>query len=97
MKLEKDSIIIRPLLTEKSISARERLDKYVFQVHKKANKQMVKSALETLYDVKVDKINILNVKSKIVRFRYRPGVRSGYKKAYVTLKEGTFEFFEGIS
>jgi large subunit ribosomal protein L23 len=96
MKLNLNNIVIKPILTEKSNLSREKLKKYVFKVHKKANKNMVKEALEGMYDVKVGKVNILNVKNKIVRFRYRPGIKQGYKKAYVTLTEGSFDFFEGI-
>jgi large subunit ribosomal protein L23 len=96
MKLELNNVVIRPILTEKSNLYREKLNKYVFQVHKHANKKMIKEALEDMYDVVVDKVNIVNTKSKIVRFRYKPGMRSGYKKAYITLKEGSFNFFEGV-
>ncbi len=96
MKLDINKIVVAPILSEKSNLCREKLHKYVFKVHKDANKILVKEALEKLYNVKVEKINILNTKSKLVRFRYRPGVKSGYKKAIVTLKSGTFEFFEGV-
>ncbi len=96
MKLDKDNVIVKPILTEKTNDAREKLGKYVFCVHKDANKKMIKYSLESIYGVKVSKVNIVNVKSKLVRFRYKPGVKSGYKKAYVTLKEGNFDFFEGV-
>ncbi len=96
MNLDINEVVVKPVLTEKSNLARENLHKFVFHVHKHANKKMVKDALEEMYNVKVEKVNILNTKRKMIRFRYRPGMKSGYKKAYVTLKEGTFDFFEGV-
>lgn len=96
MKLNHNQVIIQPVLTEKTNLHRERLNKFAFKVHKNANKIMIKKALESLYDVEVKKVNIINTKSKEIRFRYRPGRKSGYKKAIVTLKSGTFEIFEGV-
>jgi large subunit ribosomal protein L23 len=96
MKLNNNQIIIRPVLTEKTNLQRERLSKFAFKVHKNANKIMIKKALEELYDVEVKKINILNSKSKQMRFRYQSGRKAGYKKAIVTLTKGTFDIFEGV-
>lgn len=96
MNLDVNNVVIEPVLTEKTITMREELSKYVFKVHKHANKIQIKKALESLYDVSVKRVNILNTKSKSIRFRYRPGRKSGYKKAIVTLSQGRFDFFEGV-
>ena len=90
-------VIISPILTEKS-NRLATIGKYTFKVHKKANKPLVKEAIEKLFNVKVDKVNIINVKGKPVSYRkglkiYR-GRRKSWKKAIVTLKEGKFDFFE---
>jgi len=95
--MEDNQIILRPMLTEKTSLARSSGNKYYFEVHKKANKVMVKQALENLFDVNVVKCNISNVQGKSKRTRF--GIRYGknWKKALVTLKEGDrFDFFEGI-
>ncbi len=98
MELSYNDIIIRPKLTEKSDGQRESLNKYSFKVHPKANKIMIKNALENLFGVKVEKINIINSLGKRVRSRRNNyGIKPSSKKAIVTLKEGDkFEFFETI-
>ncbi len=65
--------------------------KYVFVVDKRANKQEIASAVEEIYGdrkIKVVSVNTLNAKSKQRRLRGRPGVKSGFKKAIVTLEAG---------
>jgi large subunit ribosomal protein L23 len=62
--------------------------KYLFWVDNSANKVEIRSAVETIYKVKVGKVNTLNVKGKPKRVRYTVGMTSGWKKAVVTLKEG---------
>ncbi len=82
-----EEIIISPVLTEKTAyMGNER--KYVFWVHRSANKPLVKKAVEKIFNVKVDKVNIINVKGKFRRVRYRGGYTPSRKKAVVTLKEG---------
>ncbi|MDH4127684.1 MAG: 50S ribosomal protein L23, partial [Spirochaetota bacterium] len=72
-------------------------NKYYFQVHPKANKKMIKNALEKIYKVKVTKCNLLVVKGKKVKTRYGTSYKSNWKKAIVTLKAGDkFDFYEGI-
>lgn len=81
-------IIKKPVLnTEK---ARNLMDtnEYVFVVDKKANKLQIKNAVEKLFNVKVDKVNTLNVKAKSGRFRMTEYTVPGYKKAVVKLHEG---------
>jgi large subunit ribosomal protein L23 len=63
-------------------------NKYLFWVDTKANKVEIRSAVESIYKVKVDKVNTINVKGKPKRVRYTVGMTSGWKKAVVTLKEG---------
>ncbi|MCH8028467.1 MAG: 50S ribosomal protein L23 [Candidatus Dadabacteria bacterium] len=89
-------IIKQPLVTEKSTNLREN-NCYVFSVDGKANKQEIKKAVENLFGVKVDKVRTLVTPGKSVkRFGRVVGRTSPCKKAYVKLKEGTIEFFEGV-
>lgn len=92
-----NTVIIKPLLTEKSTDARMQ-NRYYFEVHKGANKQEIKRALELLYKVNVLKVRTSNVKSKPRRLRTRTfGKTRTWKKAIVTLVAGeTFPFFEGV-
>jgi large subunit ribosomal protein L23 len=97
------SIVVRPLLTEKSVSSAEK-NKYSFQVDKSANKVEVRLAIEAMYPgVKVLAVNTLNVHGKVRRisgFGKRVGRRFGkttaWKKAIVTLKEGKIPIYEGL-
>ena len=61
-------------------------NKYLFEVDKRANKIEVKKSVEEIYKVKVDSVNIMNIKGKKKRVRYREGMTSSWKKAIVTLK-----------
>lgn len=89
-------IIKRPLVTEKSSDARE-ADWYVFSVDKRSNKIEIKNAVEKIFNVKVDKVRTLVTAGKVVKRFGRPsGKRSSIKKAYVKLREGAIEFFEGV-
>jgi large subunit ribosomal protein L23 len=80
-------LVKNPLITEKAhnLSA---IGKYVFLVDKKANANEVKKIVESHYKVNITKVNMLNVKPKRRRLGRSIGVKSGYKKAVVTLKEG---------
>ena len=80
-------IIIRPIVSERSYSAMEE-NKYTFEVHKDANKYQIKDAIEEIFDVKVVRVNTLNVKPKIKRVRYIAGKTRSWKKAVVTVAEG---------
>ncbi len=89
-------IIKRPLVTEKSSDAREK-NWYVFSVDKKSNKQEIKDAVEKIFKVKVGKVRTLVTTGKKVKRAGRvAGKRQSIKKAYVELKEGTIELFEGV-
>ncbi|NIM93807.1 MAG: 50S ribosomal protein L23 [Anaerolineales bacterium] len=93
-------ILRRPIITEKSNYQAAVLNQYVFEVDKKATKAMVKEAVEALFDVNVERVNIINVPAKRTRrARSRRLLvrRSGYKKAIVTLEPGeSIDFFEGV-
>lgn len=87
------SIIIRPIITEHSYDAMEQ-NKYTFEVAKNANKVEIGKAIEELFNVKVVKVNTLNVKPKTKRVRVVEGLTRTWKKAVVTLKDGdTIEIF----
>jgi large subunit ribosomal protein L23 len=81
-------IIVAPVLTEKSTRISE-LNQFVFRVRQDATKPEIKVAVEKLFSVKVTAVNTLNVKGKEKRFRGRIGHRSDFKKAIVTLAEGS--------
>ena len=90
-------VIKRPLITEKSMRGNEEHNTVVFQVDCKANKLLIKQAIEALFQVKVLEVNTLNVRGKKKRVRMREGRKPDWKKAYVTLREGdTITFFEGV-
>lgn len=80
-------IIRSPLITEKSTLGSEQ-GKITFRVDASASKQQIKGAIERVFGVDVVKVNVLNVKGKVKRFRGTIGKRAGFKKAIVTLKEG---------
>lgn len=93
-------VLRRPLITEKSNYQVGDLNQYVFEVSRDATKNTVKYAVETLFDVNVLKVNIINVPPKRSRrWRNRRVMvrRSGYKKAIVTLVPGErIGIFEGV-
>lgn len=93
---EARKIIKLPLVTEKSSDARES-DWYVFSVDKKSSKTDIKQAVEEIFNVKVHKVRtLITTGKKVKRFGRVSGKRSSIKKAYVKLKEGSIEFFEGV-
>jgi large subunit ribosomal protein L23 len=89
-------ILVQPLITEKFTRARENSNSYYFEVSPDANKTEVKKAVEKLFNVKVEKVNISNRKGKIKRVRMKAGKRKDTKRAIVRLKqEDTIKIFEG--
>lgn len=88
MKVESHRILIRPLLTEKITALREATNTVGFVVHPDANRIQIRLAVEALLKVKVDKVNIMNVRGKVKRLGRFSGRRSDWKKALVTLKQG---------
>ena len=90
-----DQIIVEPLLTEKSNVLREQ-NKYMFKVDVRANKIQVMKAVQDLFDVHPVKCNIISVKRKPKRVRYRRGFTASWKKAVVTVQDGdSIPVFEG--
>ncbi|MDX9703331.1 MAG: 50S ribosomal protein L23 [Candidatus Auribacterota bacterium] len=84
---ELTQILIEPVISERTTYLNE-INKYVFVVQKNANKIEVKHAVEKLFNVKVDKVNIVNVQGKRKRRRFKIGKRPDWKKAIITLQEG---------
>jgi large subunit ribosomal protein L23 len=82
------NIILGPVISEKSSRLQES-GQAVFKVLRDASKPEIKRAVEKLFNVKVVAVRTLNVKGKTKGFGGRKGVRSDWKKAYVTLPEGT--------
>lgn len=86
------SILKSPHLSEKAQSLAENKKQFVFKVVTEATKLEIKLAIEKLFEVKVDSVNVINKMGKVRNFKQRVGKRSSYKKAYVTLKEGDINF-----
>jgi len=81
-------VLVAPVISEKSTRAAEKSNQAVFKVLRDARKPEIKNAVEKLFNVKVEGVRTLNVKGKTKRFGQSMGVRSDWKKAYVTLAEG---------
>ncbi|MCF6463451.1 50S ribosomal protein L23 [Clostridium sp. Cult1] len=90
-------IIIKPIITEESMNDMA-YKKYTFKVDKRANKSEIKKAVEKIFDVKVEKVNTMNMLGKEKRMGVHVGRRPSWKKAIVTLTEDSkaIEFFEGM-
>ena len=90
MKLSE--ILIKPILTEKANAQQEKLRRYAFKVNRRANKLEIKTAIEQFYGVNVLEVNTLVVpgknKTRSTKAGIISGVKSGYKKALVTVAEG---------
>jgi len=95
VSLHPNEVLLAPVVSEKSYSLIGD-GKYVFRVHPDAHKTQVRQAVEELFNVKVEGVNVLKVKSKPKRRGMVKGVKPGWKKAIVQLREGdTIEIFEG--
>ncbi|QTM97882.1 MULTISPECIES: 50S ribosomal protein L23 [Sediminibacillus] len=90
-------IIKRPIITEHSADLMAE-KKYTFEVNTKANKTEIKDAVELIFDVKVEKVNTMNLKGKFKRMGRYGGYRPNRKKAVVQLTEDSkeLEFFESV-
>lgn len=97
MKLTNYDIIIRPIITEKSMNQMA-LRQYTFLVHPDANKSMIKDAIEQIFGVKVESVKTINYQGKKKRVGFSFGKRPDYKKAIVKLTADSkgIEFFEGF-
>ncbi len=88
-------VLIAPVVSEKSYSLMED-NKYSFRVHPRAHKTEIRQAVEELFDVKVEGVNIVKVRPKPKRRGLSRGTKPGWKKAIVQLRQGdSIEIFEG--
>lgn len=89
MKKEKlMKVLLEPRVTEKSTLVGEKNRQFVFKVEKHATKPEIKQAVELMFEVQVESVQVLTVKGKRKAFRQSVGKRSDWKKAYVKLKPG---------
>ena len=92
-------IVLKPVISEQSMDAAAgAVKKYTFKVALDANKTEVKGALEEIFGISIEKVNIINVKGKIKKMGRSVGRSSSSKKAIVTLtsKSKEIEFFQGL-
>ncbi len=106
LNLKKRHVIQKPILTEKITALSETQNKYAFEVDKTSNKHQIKSAVEKRFDVKVEKVAIINITGKTKNLTIRSGGKvirtsgktSSRKKAIVTVrKDQKIDLFEGES
>ena len=81
-------VLRRPIISEKSTNAAESGQQVVFEVLVDATKNEIKTAVESLFEVSVEGVQVINVRGKIKRFGKTPGKRNNWKKAYVRLADG---------
>jgi len=83
------SVIIKPLVTEKSTHQQSTLNAYAFRVHARANKTQIRQAVEQIYSVKVVDVRTMNRKGKPRRSRYKMATTGVWKRAVVVLDENS--------
>ena len=88
-------VLRMPHISEKAAMAGD-ANQYVFKVASNANKLEIRKAVESVFDVKVETVRVLNVKGKTKRFGARTGKRSDWRKAYIRLQEGQEIEFAGV-
>jgi large subunit ribosomal protein L23 len=92
--LEPHQIVLRPLVTEKGVHRSSRQNQYTFEVNPLADKNDIRKAIESLFDVRVIKVRTQNRRGKPRRYRFKFGRTSAWKKALVTLDaEHRIDFF----
>jgi len=90
-------LLLSPVITESSTIAAEQNNQYQFKVDKAANKHQIKQAIESMFNVTIEKIQTINVKPKTRRFGRKFGKTAAWKKAIVTLQKGQkIEFVKGV-
>jgi large subunit ribosomal protein L23 len=95
MSLHPNEVLLAPVVSEKSYGQIEQR-KYTFKVHKDAHKTQIRQAVEQLFEVKVQNVKVLKVQAKPKRRGLIRGMRPGWKKAIVQLREGeSIEIFTG--
>jgi large subunit ribosomal protein L23 len=93
--LTNEQVVLSPVVSEKSYSGIAE-HRYTFKVHPDAHKTHVRQAVEELFDVHVERVNIVKVQAKPKRRGLHKGTRQGWKKAIVQIREGeSIEIFEG--
>jgi len=89
-------VLRAPKMSEKTLSLKEEANQFAFEVDQRANKIQIKESIEKSFKVSVLKVRTMNVRGKKKRLGRYQGLKSSWKKAIVTLKEGdTIEDFEG--
>ncbi len=90
-------VLKRPLVTEKGTKQKEQSNQIAFEVDRRANKILVRNAVENIFKVKVLGVKVINVKGKERRIGRNVGKKPDWKKAIVRIAPGeTIEFFEGV-
>ena len=90
------TVLHAPVVTEKATNLRDR-NTYTFKVDRRANKIQIRNAIESIFDVRVRSVRVLNVRRKPKRQGMFAGSTSAWKKAYITLRAGdTIEFLEAV-
>ena len=93
--MDPSQVVLAPIVSEKSYEASTR-GTYTFRVHPDAHKTQIRQAVEQLFDVKVQRVNVIKVAAKPKRRGLHRGTRPGWKKAVVQLRAGdTIEIFQG--
>ena len=87
--MDSNSIIIKPLVTEKSTHQQTTRNAYAFQVNPAANKHQIKEAIERQYNVKVTDVRTMNRKGKPRRSKFKMTTTSDWKRAVVVLDENS--------
>lgn len=88
MSNELFNVLRAPHVSEKTARAQAESNQYVFKVATSANKGQIARAVEKMFEVTVENVRTVNVKGKSRSFRFRPGRRPDWKKAYVRVAEG---------
>ncbi|MDI4633103.1 50S ribosomal protein L23 [Pelomonas sp. V22] len=89
------SVLLAPIVSEKATAIAEKNNQVLFKVLRDATKPEIKAAVELMFKVEVEAVNVVNVKGKTKRFGGRAGRRDHVKKAYVSLKAGQELNFSG--
>jgi large subunit ribosomal protein L23 len=96
VSLQQNEVLLAPVVTEKAYAGVEE-GKYAFRVHPDAHKTQIRQAVEALFDVKVERVNVSVVRPKPKRRGMHRGTKPGWKKAIVQLRQGdTIEIFGGV-
>ena len=95
MSLDLREVLLAPVVTEKAYAGVE-VNKYAFRVHPDAHKTQIRQAVEELFDVRVERVNVSMVQAKPKRRGVHRGKKPGWKKAIVQLRPGdNIEIFQG--